>query len=126
PRSSTLAGLDAGAVGQAPVHAADDAVSLEDDSVPIYVRLDFLGNSRQAAAHRDQVAVPTEHASMVTLGQLVPFRLRLLAGARVLRVRHPVWVPAESSELAPPSFRHGPAQRRVGVGGEVEEGRARR
>src|SRR5947208_16686364 len=96
--------LDLGAVGHAQVHADDDAVSLEDDSVPIYVRLDFLRNSRQAAAHRDQVAVPTEHASMVRLAQLVPFQLRLLEGARVLRVRHPVWVPAESSELEPPSF----------------------
>src|SRR5204863_436219 len=71
-------------------------------------------------------AVPAEHASMVRLVQFLPSQLRLLEGARVLRVRYLVWAPAESGEFAPPSFRHGLAQRRVGVGGEVKEWRARR
>src|SRR5260370_42014155 len=115
--SCMLDRLDFGAVGHAQVYVDDDAVALKDDSVAIYVRLDLLRNRGHAASHRDQVAVPTEHSSMVRLVQLVPFQLRLLEGARFLRVRHLVWVPAETGELAPPSFRHGFAPRRIGVGG---------
>src|SRR5438094_403816 len=125
-RSCTLDNLDLGAVGQADIHAHGDAISLEDDSVPLYVRLDVRRNRGHAASNRDQAAVPIEHASMVRLVQLVPSQLRPLEGARVLRVGHLVRLPAESRELAPPSFRHGLAQHRVGVVRQVKEGRARR